>query len=354
VSANDRRHKLFRVVSGIAAVAIVVAIVSATRHDDFDSDARPTRPSSPIGQAPTFTAASRFGATSGHCGTATAEAIASVDAKVAWRIYTGELRGEEVSTDIAHVRGDQELLSALANSDEAAVYTAVHRLVYTPHWHIVRLRVIKDGQVIGDVGGPYVIAPVSGALVWHGKKVGSYVMSVQDDAGYMKLVSRFIGVPIDLYTGGSFVMGTLEPAPLSVRDGQSATIAGATYQMHILTAFAFPTGTLQAAMFVPKPTRAMTARSCAAVRLAAWGAIVRHIASRFPPLSAHYGELVGTIKGSTAGLAYVRAGSKQLAGGAGPAHIPHSGTVKFRGRRWAVYSWEPFPPARVYLLTPAA
>lgn len=292
-------------------------------------------------------------ATSGRCGAASAEAIASVDVKVAQRIYTGELRGSQVSADVAHIKGDRELLSALASPNEAGIYAAVHKLVYTPHWHIVRLRVVKNGQVLADVGGPYIIAPVSGPLKWQGRKVGSYVMSVQDDVGYVKLVSRFSGVPIDLYRGGSFLMGTLQPAPSSVRSGQSVTVAGSTYQAHVLSALAFPTGTLQAALFVPNPASTMTARNCAAVKLAAWGNIAKHIASRFTPLSAHYSDLVGTIKGSTAGLVYVRAGSKQLAGGAGPALIPRNGTVKYQGRSWSVFSWEPTPPARIYFLTPA-
>ncbi len=346
--------------SAIAAVTAVGAIVGATRHDDFQSDAQISRQlASPSHPATVPTASDAvLRATSGRCGAASAEAIASVDARVAQRIYTGELRGSEVSADVAHINGDGELRSALASSNAAAVYAAVHTLVYTPHWHIVRLRVVKNGQVLADVGGPYIIAPVSGTLKWRGRKVGSYVMSVQDDVGYVKLISRFIGVPIDLYRtppapSGSFLMGTLQPAPSSVSSGQSVTVAGSTYEAHVLNTLAFPTGTLQAALFVPKPTSAMASRSCAAVRVAAWGNVAKHIASRFTPLSAHYSDLVGTLKGSTAGLVYVRAGSKQLAGGVGPARIPHSGTVKYRGRSWSVFSWEPVPPARIYFLTPA-
>ena len=76
-------------------------------------------------------------------------------------------------------------------------------IVYTPHWHIVRLRVMQGTRVLADVGGPYVIAPVTGTLEQHGRTLGRYVMSVQDDTGYVKLVSRFIGVPVELYRGRS-------------------------------------------------------------------------------------------------------------------------------------------------------
>ncbi len=178
-------------------------------------------------------------------------------------------------------------------------------------------------------------------------------MSVQDDIGYVKLVSRFIGVPIDLYRGGSFLMGTLKPAPSSVSSGATVKVAGNSYFTHVLDMRAFPTGRLQAALLVPTPTHATAAQSCKAVRLAAWGNVVRHIAGRFSPLTAHYQDFVGTLQGSTAGLAYVRTGSTQLAGSdSGPVRIPRHGIVKYRGRSWEVFSWAPFPPARIYFLTP--
>jgi hypothetical protein len=336
--------------AAIAVLGVVGALAGAPRPDDFQSDAQSSRPSGPPGhQTPPGNA---LGATSALCAASSASVVAAVDGRVAGRIYTGELHGHEVSADIAHINGDNELRGALAGSSDAAVYAAVHTLVYTPHWHIVRLRVVKNGRVIADVGGPDIIAPVSGTLKWHGRKVGGYVMSVQDDVGYVKLVSRFVGVPIDLYKGGSFLTGTLQPAPASLRDGQSMTVAGRTYLVHLLDALAFPKGRLQVALFIPKPNRALSSLSCAALRTAAWGDIAKHVAARFSPLSAHYADFVGTLKGSTAGLAYVRAGSRQLAGGPGPAHLPNGGTVMYRGRSWPVYSWEPTPPARIYFLTP--
>lgn len=357
--AKGKYRRAWWFASGVAALAGVGAVVDATRPDELQPPARSARQSEYTGRSSVSVvySAAALAATSGHCGTATTAATASVDARVAWRIYYGELHGSEVSADVARVRGDGKLLRALASSNEAAVYAAVNVLVYTHHWHIVRLRVVKSGRVIADIGGPYIIAPVSGALQWQGRKVGSYVMSVQDDLGYVKLVSRFIGVPIDLYetppAHGSFVMGTLKPAPpASVQNGQSVTVGGGAYQAHALTALAFPTGTLRAVLFVPSSTNTMAARSCAAVQVAAWGNVAKHVAARFTPLSAHYRDFVGTLEGATANLAYVRAGSKQLAGGPGPARIPRSGTVKYRGRSWSVYSWEPAPPARIYFLTP--
>ncbi|HTD57377.1 MAG TPA: hypothetical protein VK672_00635 [Solirubrobacteraceae bacterium] len=287
------------------------------------------------------------------CGSATSATIAGVDESVARRIYVAELRGYEVRADIAHIAGSAELLAALGGSNQQAVYAAVHRIVYTPHWHVVRLRVVRNGRVLADVGGPDIIAPVSGALRVKGRGVGSFVMSVQDDLGYTKLVSRFIGVPIDLFRAGSFVMGTLQPPPTSVSNGQSLTVGHSEYKALTLDTRAFPTGALKVVLFVPAPSRALGARDCASVRTAAWGEVATHVAARFTPLSAHYEDFLHTLQGVSGGVVFVRSGSVHVAGG-GPSRIPRTGIVKYRGRTWTVFSWEPRPPARIYFLTPAS
>ncbi len=286
------------------------------------------------------------------CGVAGAATVAGVDSAVARAIYAGELHSSSVSADLGHVTGSAALLRALAAGSTAETYAAVHALVYTPHWHIVRLRVLQHGRVVADVGGPDVIAPVSGTLRWKGRVVGSYVMSVQDDIGYVKLVSRFIGVPIDLYRNGAFLMGTLRPAPVAPSAGGSLSVGGALYQAHLLSAAAFPSGSLQVALLVPVPIGARARESCAALRIAAWGNVVKHIAARFTPLAAHYADLAGVLRGVTSGLTVVKAGSKRLAGAAVPS-VPHAGSVRFAGRSWSVFSWEPAPPARIYFLAPA-
>jgi hypothetical protein len=208
--------------------------------------------------------------------------------------------------------------------------------------------------VLADVGGPYIIAPVTGTLRQGGRKVGSFTMSVQDDLGYVKLVTRFTGTPIDLYRNGSFVMGTLQPAPPPPANGASVKAHGGSYLASTLDALAFPSGKLTVALFVPAPSSALPGQTCAAVRNQAWGSVVKHIAARFPGLAEHYEDFIGTLQGSTGGFAYVRVGSHQIAGdNAGPRHIPSHGTVRYRGRAWHVFSWAPYPPARVYFLAPS-
>jgi hypothetical protein len=338
---GERHRRGYRgLASGLLSVGALGAILALTVDVDLPSTGHAAVPA----------------ASSARCGPATAATIAAVDDSVARRIYAGELTGTEVSADITHVKGSAELLTALESSDQPAVYAAVHRIVYTPLWHIVRLRVVQHGRVLADVGGPDIIAPVSGALRLRGRTVGSFVMSVQDDLGYVKLVSRFIGVPIDLYGAprppGSFVMGTLKPPPASVSDGESLTIGGQSdYRAVVLSAAAFPTGSLKVALFVPTPPSTMAARGCASVRAAAWSDVAHHVAARFAPLSARYGYFRDTLQFLSGGQVFVRSGSVRLAG-AGPARVPRQGTVKYHGRTWAVVSWEATPPARIYFLTP--
>ncbi len=337
-------------VAAIAGAALTAALStgsSAGRHALTRSTAA-TKPAAGT-LAPTPTPASS--PTTPGCAAASASTIAAVDLRAAQGIYTSELQGGEVAQDMAHITTSEALLSALARNDTAGVYAAVHEIVYHPIWHIVRLRVVKAGRVLADVGGPDIIAPVSGPLRFKGHNVGTYVMSVQDDAGYVKLVTRFVGVPIDLYRFGRFVMGTFQPAPAKPPAASSIMRGGTTYAVSLENALAFPSGNLTVALFAAKPSQAVAQTSCAAVTLAAWGSVAMHIAARLSPLPAHYGDLAHILGATSGGLVYVREGAKRIAGGAGPASLPKSGTVNYAGRSWAVFSWAPDPPARIYFLT---
>jgi hypothetical protein len=282
------------------------------------------------------------------CASKSAATVAAVQTAVARRIYTSELAGTETKLDTARIRTYAPLLSALEAGETSAVAAAVHALVYKPAWHIVRLRVTRGSRVLADVGGPHVIAPVTGTLRSHGRTLGHFVTSVQDDLGYVKLVTRFIGVPVDLYQHGSFVMGTLLPAPSAPRGGATVKAGGRSYLVANIATTAFPSGPLQASLFV---AQAPSGRSCSALRVAAWGGVARHIALRLQPLPTHYAALASLLRAVTGGEVLVREGSTRLVGG-GPKRIPTTGTVRYAGRTWPVYSWQPAAGQRVYFLTP--
>jgi len=282
--------------------------------------------------------------TRGACASRTPATVAAVQTFVARRIYAEELRGAETRLDATRVATYRPLLTALAHSEPGAARAAVHALVYAPHWHIVRLRVTRGASVLADVGGPHVLAPVRGELRVGGRTAAGFVMSVQDDLGYVKLVTRFIGAPIDLYQRGTFVMGTLQPAPGVPAAGERSQ---GGYLAATVPAQAFPAGPLQAALFVAP---AASSRSCAAVRAGAFESVARHVAARLHPLSAHLEDLADIVRTLTGGHLLVRSGAHRVVGG-GPARLPHSGSVRYAGRLWAVSSWQPLPGVRAFVLS---
>lgn len=293
----------------------------------------------------------------GRCGAAAGATIAAVDATVAADIYHNELNGSEVRADLAHVTGAADLLRALARDDRAAVRAATARLVYHPRWHIVRLRVLdRSGRVLADVGGPYVIAPVSRTLRSGAATVGRFVMSVQDDAGVVKLETRFVGDPIAIYVGGRVAVEHGATFPASPPSGPIARLGRVVYSVVRETDNAFPSGSLTLVMLVAQPAPAVAAQPCAAARAGEFGRVAARFARLAVSLPAHYAGYAATVTQYTSALVFVRSGARQLAstGGAGPASLPQNGTINYQGRRWLVYSFAPHAMARVYLLAPAA
>ena len=291
------------------------------------------------------------------CGSATAAAIAAVDATVTHRIYRNELSGSEVRADLGHVTGAGDLVGALARGDLAGVRAATARIVFHPHWHIVRLRVLDpSGRVLADVGGPYVIAPVSGRLRSGSKTVGSFVMSVQDDAGVVRLESRFVGDPIAIYMSGRLAVERGAAFPTAPPTGSVARIGHDVYPLIRQIDHAFPTGTLTLVMLVPGPAAAVAARPCTEVRGAEFGRVAMRFARLAVALPSHYTGYAATVTQFTGALVFVRAGARTVAssGGPGPAQLPTGGAVTYRGRQWLVYSFVPRAGTRVYVLASAA
>ena len=106
----------------------------------------------------------------------------------------------------------------------------------------------QGGKLLADVGGPYVLAPVRGVLRYHGRDRRRYVMSVQDDLGYVKLETRFIGLPLVFAAR----LRTLCRSPARCRvPARSIPRAGLTcwkaldYQVPLVQAEAFPAGPLR-------------------------------------------------------------------------------------------------------------
>ena len=290
------------------------------------------------------------------CGAASARTAATTLLAAAENIYRGELSSPEVRADASQVEHYAPLLRALESGNRAAVGEAVTSLVYSGT-HIVRLRVSRGGAVLSDVGGPYIIAPVSGRLRNNGRELGRYVLSVQDDLGYVKLESRYLGLPLILRAGGPGgtripLEGTI-PAGKAIPSTGPVRYGGATREAISFTAKAFPSGSLGITLIVPVPVD--TTAGCTAIRVAELGHVGArmwgHFASVGAPASA-YAHVVGAL---TSVLVYVRAGSRHLAAsvGPGPSRLPDSGVVVYRGVHYRVASFPahgPMGAVRVYML----
>jgi len=297
-------------------------------------------------------------ATATPCGAATLSVVSAVAASVTTNIYRGELAGGEVALDQTRIARYAPLLSAVAAGNRLAAYHAAHALVYhTGGWHIVRLRVLDtSGKVLAEVGGPYVIAPVTGTLRLDGRVIGSYVMSVQDDYGFTLLEVHAAGYPIALYYAGRNVAdtgGALAGGPLPARlpTGPTLTLAGATFSVLEINFNAFPTGSVTAVILIPPPAASLVAQPCMAVRALTVGHMAQQLAQRFQPLDVSYVKYVEVVHEDTGAFVILRIGPRAIPGseGPGPAVIPDSGPVTYLGRSFWVFSFAPTPPARIYI-----
>jgi hypothetical protein len=278
------------------------------------------------------------------CGAAAPEVLARTIGTVATRIYGNELASGEVHSDERQVERFAPLLAAVSSGNREATLAAVTSLVFS-HTHIVRLRVTRDGAVLADVGGPLILAPVSGHLRRSGRTIGAYVLSVQDDSGYVKLVTRFIGVAIVLRAGSHTlsVEGALFPAPANIPAHGPLGFQGGRYQSFTFTARAFPSGSLSIALLVPI-SHLLAGRTCAEVRDAELGNVARRVSRRFSLAPSNLDAYINATTPLTSGLIYIRTLAphpRQLAGSTqrGPRALPARGRVSYRGKSYSVFSF---------------
>jgi hypothetical protein len=165
------------------------------------------------------------------------------------RIYQEELHSPAVAATVRHIEGSSAFQHAVAAHDAGAVRTAIVGF-FGEHIHVVRVRVTTNGQLLEDLGGPYVLAPVHGTVRSGGHVVGQFEMAIQDDAGYLRLAHLFTGAEILMRTGGRQVMGTLSPGPTNVPARGPVSYGGRSYEAYSFTGEAFPAGPLRMSLLL--------------------------------------------------------------------------------------------------------
>lgn len=200
-------------------------------------------------------------ATAALCGHTVQDATVNTLRRIAELIYAGETGGRSTRKQVRRVQSNQALLEAVARREPAAAERAIHALL---NQHIVRLRVSTGGQLLSDVGGPYVLGPVGAPLRLGGHTIGSLVLSIQDDEGYLRLTRRLAGLAVLMYMNlGSgppqLVKNSLGPMPgpalASVPASGAYRYRGRSFRVFTVHAKAFPSGPLTIRVLVPIPYR---------------------------------------------------------------------------------------------------
>jgi hypothetical protein len=198
------------------------------------------------------------GSTAHFCGATPQDTLVNTLARVAALIYAGE-GGPHALLQVHNAQQNSALLQAVAERNPVTARKAVVGLVYDRS-HIVRLRVSAGGHLLADVGGPYVLAPVSAPLRLHGKQIGELELSIQDDEGYLRLARRLVGLDVLMYmnptTHPELVKNSLGPGVggfSSVPTSGTYHYRGHTFRVSTLDARAFPSGPLRIAVLIPIP-----------------------------------------------------------------------------------------------------
>ncbi len=186
------------------------------------------------------------------CGPTAADTRLNTIGYVARDVMRGEAGGSAVARALHHAAVDPAFRSAVAAGDPVAVRAAIVGLFRDNRFHIVRVRAWRGTRLINDVGGPYVLGPATGTISGPGgAAAGRFMLSVQDDTGFIKLVHRFTGADVVLHTSTGTVPGsTLSPGPAFAPGLSTVRYHGLAYRSYGFTGTAFPSGTLEVTLLV--------------------------------------------------------------------------------------------------------
>ncbi len=174
------------------------------------------------------------------CGADAASTHALMVAAVGRRLFATEAGSTQATRVLAHVAGTRAFQDAVAAHSASALRAQIVRFFADPSLHVVRIRAIDpSGVLIGDVGGPYALAPASAPVRRGGRRLGTVTLAVQDDTGYIKLLGRFTGAAVAL------------KAPNGPVPGSDLLPSGGGRQQVAYTVGAFPSGPLDVTLSVP-------------------------------------------------------------------------------------------------------
>jgi hypothetical protein len=182
---------------------------------------------------------------------AVAQARADTFGRVAERVYYAEHAGSKAELILAYVERSRPFREAVLAGNAAATRAAIIEF-FRSHLHIVRVRVMRAGKLLIDVGGPHVLAPIPGVIRdAKGQVAAHFLLAIQDDLGFQILAHAFTGAQVLMREGKLQVMGTLSPGPAALPARGPVIYGGAAYRAYSFDAEAFPTGPLRVSLLYP-------------------------------------------------------------------------------------------------------
>lgn len=185
------------------------------------------------------------------CARTAAETAANAIGAAAERIYRDEQSGAQTKAVVRDFERSRPFQEAVAGNDPSATEAAIVAF-FKSTLHVVRVRATLGEKLVADVGGPHVLAPIRGDVRdANGRIVGHFLLSIQDDLGYVILAHRFAGVQVFLSQGGRPLLASTSPAPSTIPASGEVLYKGIPYHAYSFTAEAFPTGALQVRLLIP-------------------------------------------------------------------------------------------------------
>lgn len=188
------------------------------------------------------------------CGRDPEETASDTIGETAMNIYRQEQSGSATRAVVGDFERSRTFQQAVASDDPIAAREAIDAFFKTT-LHVVRVRATLGEKLVVDVGGPHVLAPIRGDVRDAKRRiVGHFLLSVQDDLGYVILTHRFTGAQVFLYedpTHPEEIVGSASPAPLSVPTRGTVVYDGVRYRAYSFNAEAFPKGQLRVSLLIP-------------------------------------------------------------------------------------------------------
>ncbi len=188
------------------------------------------------------------------CGRDPEETATDTIGQTAMNIYRQEQSGSATRAVVRDFERSRAFQQAVASDDPVAAREVIDAFFKTT-LHVVRVRATLGEKLVVDVGGPHVLAPIRGDVRGaKGRIVGHFLLSVQDDLGYVILTHRFTGAQVFLYENPAHpeeIVGSISPAPTSVPTRGTISYGGVRYHGYSFNTEAFPEGPLRVSLLIP-------------------------------------------------------------------------------------------------------